>query len=138
MSAPSTSRPPQGILFDTNFLLVPIRFGVDIFSESERTINTIVEFLVTPGVLQEIEYLKKTAKPSFRRDLEFAEKIASQCRVLDEEVNPSEKVDDSIVRIASKLGLIVGTTDAELRKKLRAEGVKVLVLRQRRYLELDG
>ena len=34
--------------------------------------------------------------------------------------------------------MVIGTTDSELRKKARNERVKVLYLRQQRYLVLDG
>lgn len=126
------------ILFDTNFLMIPLRFGVDIFEEAERVLNQPPEYYVTRSVLKEIAQLKKGASPSFVKELSFAEKIAERCSVLEVEVEDGETVDDSILRTAEKKRFIVGTTDVGLRKKLRAVGVKVLVLRQRRYLELLG
>jgi rRNA-processing protein FCF1 len=126
------------ILFDTNFLMIPLRFGVDIFEEAGRALNQPPEFYVTRSVLKEIAQLKQDARPSFFKELSFAEKIAERCSVLEVEVEDGETVDDSILRTAEKKRFIVGTTDVELRKKLRAVGVKVLVLRQRRYLELLG
>jgi rRNA-processing protein FCF1 len=129
---------PPRILFDTNFLMIPLRFGVDIFEETERVLNQPPDYYVTRSVLKEIEHLKQGARPSFVKELSFAEKIAERCSVLEVEVEDGETVDDSILRTAEKKRFIVGTTDAELRKKLRDAGVKVLVLRQRRYLELMG
>jgi len=129
---------PPKILFDTNFLLIPLRFGVDIFEEAERVLNLPPEYYVTRSVLKEIAQLKQGAGPSFAKELSFAEKIAERCGVLDVEVEDGETVDESILRTASEKRFIVGTTDSELRKRLREAGVKVLVLRQRRYLELMG
>jgi len=129
---------PPKILFDTNFLMIPIRFGVDIFEEAERTLNNLPEYYVTRSVLREIELLKQGASPSFAKELSFAEKIAERCSVLDVEAREKETVDESILRTAVEKRLIVGTTDAELRRRLREAGVKVLILRQRRYLELIG
>jgi rRNA-processing protein FCF1 len=129
---------PPKILFDTNFLLIPLRFGVDIFEEAERALNQPPEYYVTRSVLREIAQLKQGATPSFVKELSFAEKIAERCSVLDIEVEDGETVDESILRTAGEKRFIVGTTDAELRKKLREAGVKVLVLRQKRYLELMG
>ena len=129
---------PPKILFDTNFLMIPLRFGVDVFEEAERVLNNLPEYYVTGSVLREIELLKQGASPSFAKELSFAEKIAERCSVLDVEAREKETVDESILRTAVEKRLIVGTTDAELRRRLREVGVKVLVLRQRRYLELIG
>jgi rRNA-processing protein FCF1 len=127
---------PSKILCDTNFLLVPLRFGVDIFYEAPEALNDLVEFYVSSRVLDEINLLKKDAKPSFDKELLFAQKMAEQCKVLeDHSENP---VDDSLVQLAKKHGLVLGTTDSELRKKAREQCVKVVYLRQRRYLVLDG
>ena len=129
---------PPKILFDTNFLMIPLRFGVDVFEEAERVLNNLPEYYVTGSVLREIELLKQGASPSFAKELSFAEKIAERCSVLDVEAREKETVDESILRTAVEKRLIVGTTDAELRRRLREAGVKVLILRQRRYLELIG
>jgi rRNA-processing protein FCF1 len=54
-------------------------------------------------------------------------------------VDPSDDdVDDSLVRLALLEGMVLGTTDSELRRKARTAGVKVLYLRQKSYLVLDG
>jgi len=129
---------PPKILFDTNFLMIPIRFGVDVFEEAEHALNHLPEYYVTRSVLREIEILKQGASPSFAKELSFAEKLAERCNVLDVEVEDEETVDESILRIAVEKNLIVGTTDADLKRRLRGAGVKVLVLRQKRYLELVG
>lgn len=126
------------VLLDTNFLLVPIRFGVDVFAEAERVLNQLVEFAVTSGVLGEVERLRGEAQPGFRGELDFGLKVASRCRVIDAEPEEGETVDDSIVRLAASRGYVVATTDAELRRRLREVGVKVLYLRQKRYLQLIG
>jgi len=129
---------PTKVLLDTNFLLVPIRFGVDIFTEAERALNQLVELTVSTGVLREMEALKEEAGPKFQRELDFALTLASRCVVVEDEPVEGETVDDSLVRLASKGGYVVATTDSELRKRLRRSGVKVLILRQRRYLLLMG
>ena len=88
---------PPKILFDTNFLMIPLRFGVDVFEEAERVLNQLPEYYVTRSVLREIELLKQDASPSFAKELRFAEKIAERCSVLDVEVEDEETVDESIL-----------------------------------------
>ena len=127
---------PTKILCDTNFLLIPLRFGVDVFSEADEVLNDLTEFYVSNRVLDEINLLRKNAKPSLDKELLFALKMAKQCLVVQDE---SElQVDDSLVQLAKKENMVLGTTDSELRKKARMDGVKVIFLRQRRYLVLDG
>ena len=129
---------PVKVIFDTNFLLIPIRFGVDIFTEAERVLETIVEFYVTETVLNEIVILKGKSKPSFIRELEFAERLAQQCSILNVGIVPRETVDYSLIRVAKNDDYIIATTDTALRRKLREANVRVLYLRQEQFLELDG
>jgi rRNA-processing protein FCF1 len=127
---------PTNILCDTNFLLVPLRFGVDIFQESQKTLNDVTTFYVSSRVLGEICILKKNAKPTFYKELLFAEKMAERCILIRD--NSCLLVDDSLISLAQKKDMVLATTDSELRKKARSEGIKVLYLRQKRYLILDG
>lgn len=127
---------PTRILVDTNFLLIPIRFKVDIFTLSADAVNDLTEFYVSSRVLDEIQRLKEKSKPSFVKELRFAETFAGQCTLIDD---PSDgEVDDSLVSLARREAMVLGTSDAELRQKARAAGVKVLYLRQQSYLVLDG
>jgi len=128
---------PVKVLFDTNFLLVPIRFGVDIFAEAERALNQLVELTVTSSVLREMESLKEEAGPKFQRELDFALTLASRCAVVEDEPREGETVDDSLIRLASETNYVVATTDSELRRRLRDRGLKVLYMRQKRYLVVE-
>jgi hypothetical protein len=128
---------PVRVLVDTNFLLVPIRFGVDIFAEAERALNQLVELTVSTGVLEEMGSLKEEAGPKFQRELGFAQELASRCAVVEEEPRDGETVDDHLVRLASEHGYVVATTDSGLRRRLRGRGLRVLYLRQKRYLAVE-
>ena len=127
---------PTKILCDTNFLLIPLRFGVDVFTVADEALNDITSFYVSSRVIDEINLLKRDAKPSFEKELLFALKMVEQCEII-EDASETE-VDDSLIQLAKQNDLVIGTSDSELRKKARHEGVRVLYLRQRRYLVLDG
>lgn len=127
---------PTKILCDTNFLLVPLRFGVDVFTEADEALNDLTEFFVSSRVVDEIKLLRKDAKPSFEKELLFALKMIEQCKVIED--TSETLVDDSLIELARINNMVIGTTDSELRKKARMEGVKVIYLRQKRYLVLDG
>jgi len=125
-----------GVLLDTSILLAPPRFRVDVFEEAGRVLEAQPEFYVSTRVLEELGRLREEASPGFSRELEVAMALARRCRVLvDESAGP---VDDSLIQLASTRGLVLATADGELRRRARRRGVRVLYLRQRRYLELDG
>jgi rRNA-processing protein FCF1 len=127
---------PTKLLVDTNFLLVPVRFKLDIFEESENAVNDLVNFYVSSRVLDEIRILKDRSKGSFVRQLRLAEKLAENCTIIED--NSLTMVDQSLIDLAISEGMILGTTDAELRQKARNAGIKVVYLRQKSHLVLDG
>ena len=127
---------PTKILCDTNFLLIPLRFGVDVFAETEEALNDLTKLYVSSRVIDEIKLLKTDAKPNFEKELLFALKMIEQCEVIED--TSETLVDDSLIELARKNNMVIGTTDSELRKNARIEGVKVIYLRQKRYLVLDG
>ena len=127
---------PTKLLVDTNFLLIPVRFKVDIFEESQNAVNDVVEFYVSSRVLAEIQILKARSKGSFVRQLKLAERLSENCTVINDD--SSTRVDQSLINLAIREEMMIGTADAELRQNARKAGVKVVYLRQKRYLVLDG
>jgi rRNA-processing protein FCF1 len=128
----------RSVVLDSNFLFVPLKFGVDIFAELERLLGPSVECITLKPVLDELALLREGAPPSLAREIEFASELAGRCRVLHDQLNQHETVDDLILRVASESGYIVATNDAELRRRLKEEGVPAVYLRQRAYLEVEG
>jgi len=127
---------PTKLLVDTNFLLIPVRFKVDIFTESQNAVNDVVEFYVSSRVLDEIQILKDRSKGAFVRELKLAEKLAENCTVIKDDSRT--RVDQSLIDLATREGMMIGTADSELRQNARKASVKVVYQRQKRYLVLDG
>lgn len=130
---------PRGIplLLDSNFLLIPSEEGVDIFEELERLLG-FPRCLVPTPVLEELERLREGATPSEERKIELALRLVERCELLEAKLEKGEKVDDLLLRLAKELGCPVATKDKELRRRLRRDGIPVVYLRQRAYLELEG
>jgi rRNA-processing protein FCF1 len=126
------------VLLDSNFLFIPIRFGVDIFEELERLLGRPPICLVPEPIIEELRKLRLNAKPSFKKKIDFALEIANGCKVLKGRPRTGETVDDFILRSAADNGWLVATNDSGLRRRLRDAGVPVIYLRQRAYLEVDG
>jgi len=133
-----TTRRSIQILLDTNFLMVPIRFGVDYQAEIERIIGASFILVTTPAVVDELKQLKKNVKIGELKEINFALNLAEKITIIDEILAPGEKVDDQLIRIAQREGCVVATTDSELRRRLRRAGLPVIFLRQTRHLVIEG
>jgi len=133
-----TTRRSIQILLDTNFLMVPIRFGVDYQAEIERIIGASFILVTTPAVVDELKQLKKSVKIGELKEINFALNLAEKITIIDEILAPGEKVDDQLIRIAQREGCVVATTDSELRRRLRRAGLPVIFLRQTRHLVIEG
>lgn len=127
------------VLLDSNFLLVPILFGIDIFEEIPRIIERRVEFIFLKPVHEEMERLAREGRPKVRREMSSAlELCKGRCQIMEFEPLSGETVDETLVRAAEKLRCPVATNDAALRRELRERGIPVIYLRQRSLLKMDG
>ena len=126
------------VVLDSNFLFVPLRFGVDIFEEFQRLLGKTPHCLVPRPIIEELRHLRIDAKPSFEKEIDFALDLANRCELLDEGLLHGEEVDDFILRLAVENGWPVATNDSSLRRRLRRAGVPVIYLRQQAFLEIDG
>jgi rRNA-processing protein FCF1 len=131
-------REPILVLLDTNFLMVSIRFGVDVEAELNRIIESSFKLATTTAIVDELRWLKTRVKPGEEKEIDFALALAERIAVLDEKLEPGEEVDDQLIRLTSRGGCVVATTDAELRRRLRERSIPVVYLRQRRHLAVDG
>jgi hypothetical protein len=126
------------ILLDTNFLLIPWQFNVDIFSEIDRICGFEYELVVTVAVIDE---LKKIISNSSGKD-KAAAKLGLQLlknkrvKILKSSQKVFKGVDDLLLTTAAKQHCIVATADKELRKKLKKARVPMIVLRQKQHLQL--
>jgi rRNA-processing protein FCF1 len=119
------------VLLDTNALMVPGQFGLDVLEELERL--GYRRFLVPRPVLRELEALAGLADSGRDR---IAAKIGLALAEGCEIVEASGGADDALVDLGLEMGAAVFTNDKELKKKLSTRGVTVIHLRQRRRLEI--
>ena len=118
------------IILDTNMLLVPFQFKVDIFKEIDRIIDEKYEIFVVDKTLEELEKLIKGNKEKDKKVAKLAKQLIKKNKV--KIINTQGKnVDEIIIKIKDK-DTIVATQDKELRKKLKGD---VIVLRQKKYLK---
>jgi len=125
------------IILDSNFLLVPFQFRIDVFEELNNLLGR-AEPVVLSTTLEELKKLVEKGFAKKRIQFSAALKLAEKCEILKVEKGASESYDDVILRVACELKIPVATNDAELRKRLREAGVATVYMRQKARLVIEG
>jgi len=128
---------PIKVVLDSNFLMIPFQFKIDIFQEIEYLLQKKVDFVVPSAVKSELTGISSRGGEG-APEASLALQLASRCRVVEVNLEPQETVDDAILKASQKLGAIVATTDIDLKKRLRAINVPVVYLREKSKLEVEG
>lgn len=121
------------IIFDTNFLFVTFSFKIDIISELERLIGKTYSLYIYEGTLEELSNIEKKKD----KNKKFLPLIATMLKQYNFKIIKSDisYIDDQIL-VNAQEGVLIATNDKQLRKTLWAKGLKVIYLRQKRYLEI--
>ena len=59
---------------------------------------------------------------------------SGEIEIRDIPLNDGESVDDALIRVSN----VLATNDANLRKKAKKKGIALVILRQRKYLAVEG
>ncbi|MBM3229098.1 hypothetical protein FJZ26_01590 [Candidatus Parvarchaeota archaeon] len=125
------------VVLDTNVLMLPYQFRIDVAGEVGRLVDGKYVFVTTSKALAELEKLKETKKVSSRAArlaISYAGHLKN--KGLLEIIESSMKVDDWIVDYARKsAGCIVCTNDMLLKARLKGCGVRLLGLRSKDHLD---
>ena len=122
------------ILLDTNFLLIPYQFKVDIFTQIDKISTFKYEIFILDKTLEELKKIVREQKGKNKDAAKIALKLISIKNVGVMKTKSHKNTDDVILDIASKEGYIVATQDKDLKRKLINHNVSVIVLRQKKIL----
>ena len=128
----------EKIILDTNFLLIPYQFKIDIFTEINRIFHFKYTLFILDKTLDELENIVEKQRGKDREAAKFALKLLDAKGIKIIKSGNDKHVDDSIVDIASQGKVIVATQDKILKKKLEAIGIPLIIMRQKKRLELIG
>jgi hypothetical protein len=117
--------PPRPVILDTNFLLLPFQYKIDIFTEIDYLLEMEHEFVISSAEIRELERLSED-KGKKGIAARLALKMVDANRI--EIVESKKPVDDWIVEYAEKTGAIVCTNDRKLRKRLKEVDIKIIAL----------
>lgn len=122
---------PRDVVLDTNFLLIPFRFRINIIRELDYLIEASHRYVISSRTLDELEKLgRSVGKDGMAARLALKMVQASGITV----VKDSAHVDDWIAAYARGNNAIVCTNDRGLRKRLREMDIKVVTLKSKSRL----
>lgn len=120
------------VILDTNFLLIPEQFKVDIFAELEKLFGIKIELYIIDKTIDELKAIKGKDKFAAKLALQLIEK-----RNINQ-LTSEEYVDDAIVSICQRdKTFLVATNDSMLKKRLKKGGIITIELRQKKYLTIN-
>lgn len=117
------------IVIDTNALVYAAENKIDLFQ-----ILAGNEIIIPNLVLEELQIISKAAKKASDRKAAFLTLRILECTPF-EIVHLSGKADEAIVKFAKSEYAAVLTNDLILKRTLVKEQVKVLHIRQKKYIE---
>jgi len=118
------------LLADTNFLLMPAEYGIDIAGELERLMDGPFTLQIPSGAIDEVKALAGKAGRRSAAARFFLNNFENYKSRLKMEVLPSAgPVDEWIIKHAQKNKNLVATNDVLLRRRLLAFGVPVLAMK---------
>ena len=121
------------IIIDTNFLLIPYQFKVDIFAEIGRVCLFPHELCIMEKTVDELEHIKKGQSLNQKKAANYALALIKTVKL--RRLPSTRGVDRDIITIADT-NTIVATQDLGLKRKLKGKDCQFLVLRKKSYLAL--
>ena len=122
------------IIIDTNFLMIPFQFRVDIFSEFNRICNFNYKLLIFEQSIGELKNIVEKQSGIDRKAAQFALKLI-KLKNIGILKSKQKDVDELILDNADQ-NTIIATQDLHLKKELLEKGASVIILRQKKYLQL--
>lgn len=121
------------VLFDANALMIPVQFGVDVFTGVEELVGAF-EAVTLEDVKDELAGLARGRG----RDAAAARvgvTLTARCRVV-RSPHQAVSVDNRIIRYAEEQRCVVVTNDRRLREELLSRHIDVIYLREKKRLDI--
>ena len=126
------------LILDTNFLLTPIKFKVDIFDEIDRIMDTPYQLCIIDKTLDELDNIIKKQRGKEREAAKLAKKIVEKKGIHIIKTDKLKNVDQILLERAKEKSFITATQDMELKRRLKSRKIGIIILRQKKYLELEA
>ena len=118
------------MIIDTNGLMIPGQFGIDIFMELKRL--GFDSYVVPRASVRELEKISTKGRGKDRTAAKIALSLMERCTIVEKE----GFADDVILDLAVSKEDAVLTNDIILKKRLCSKGVTIVQLREKTHLSL--
>jgi len=115
------------IILDTNFLLIPYNYKIDIFSEIDRICHFPYQLKILDKSLKELENKKGS---------NLALELINKKNIKVIKTKNSNYVDNILLKSKAITKAIIATDDKELIKKIKDK--PLIILKQKKYLQLKN
>ena len=122
------------IILDTNFLMIPAQFNVDIFSEIHRICDFKYELYIIDKTIDELNKIIKEQKGKNRANAKVALLLVKHKKI--KKMKTAEGKTDDVIISSLSPGDIVATQDAFLQKRAIKKGARVIFLKGTTHLAL--
>ena len=123
------------IILDTNFLLIPLQFRVDIFSEFCRICHFNYKLFIFEQSIYELRNIIERQSGKSKKAAQFALKLIKLKNISIIKSKQKDDVDSLILNNSSK-DAVIATQDLNLKRELFNKGYSVIILRQKKYLKM--
>ena len=123
------------IILDTDFLIHCAEAKVDYVEELRRICDFKYTAYIIDKTIDELKNIIEKKKGKHKLNAKLALLILKKKKIKQIKTKKDKIVDNLILEKANK-STIVATTDSLLKKKLKLKGIGIIVLRQKKYLEI--
>lgn len=121
------------IIIDTNFLLVPEKFKIDIFTQLNELLPGVKMFVMDKTKDELDKIISQGGKDGLAAKV--GKQLLEKNNIPELKSDEADYVDDAIVNTcADDKDFIVATNDAGLKRRLKEIRTRIVELRQKNYL----
>lgn len=127
------------VIIDTNFLLIPAQFKVDIFDEIDRIMEGQYELFIIDKTVDELHNIIEKQKGKDKAAAKMALQLLECYPITHLKTPETERhlnVDKLILKRVKGDKFVVATQDMALKRDLSRHNARLIVLRQKKFLIL--
>ena len=124
------------IILDTDFLIHCAKFKIDYTAELTRILDFKFEPVIIDKTIDELDGVIERSRGKEKDAAKLAKTVLKHKNIEQVKTAKNRIVDVLILNIVNKDDYVVATMDAELKRELKKKGVPVVVIRQKKYLQM--